>query len=153
MRWLPVCALLMVPTLADAQPAPPPVFKPGLGDMMTMMVQPRHTKLGLGGQAGNWAYAAYELHELQEAFDRAARISPKWRDFAVAETMESVTKEPMAALADAIKNANAAGFAKAYQDLTAACNTCHQAAKQGQIVIQIPTVSTFPDQDFRPAKQ
>jgi hypothetical protein len=36
---------------------------------MTMTVQPRHTKLGLAGREGNWPYAAYELHELQEAFD------------------------------------------------------------------------------------
>ena len=34
---------------------------------MTMTVQPRHTKLGLAGSAGNWPYAAYELHELEES--------------------------------------------------------------------------------------
>jgi hypothetical protein len=46
---------------------------------MTMTVQPRHTKLGLAGREGNWPYAAYELHELQEAFDRAVAMWPKWR--------------------------------------------------------------------------
>ena len=152
MRRLIVWLMMAAPAVGHAQ-TPPPVFKPGLGDMMTMMVQPRHTKLGLAGQAGNWAYASYELHELQESFDRVARNVPKWREFMVAETMASVTKDPMAALEDAIKNSNAAGFAKAYQDLTTACNQCHQAAKQGQIVIQVPAASPFPDQDFRPAQR
>ena len=61
--------------LGNAQPpASPPspapqAYKPGLGDLMTTTVKPRHTKLGIAGQEKNWAYAAYELHELQELFD------------------------------------------------------------------------------------
>jgi hypothetical protein len=58
------------------QGAAPQAYRPGLGDLMTMTVQPRHTKLGLAGQEKNWTYAAYELHELEEAFERAARV---WR--------------------------------------------------------------------------
>jgi hypothetical protein len=45
---------------------PPPTYRPGLGDLMTMTVQPRHIKLGLAGREKNWIYAAYELHELEE---------------------------------------------------------------------------------------
>ena len=62
---------------ATAQQKP---YSPGLGDLMTATVQPRHTKLGLAAREGNWPYAAYELHELKEAFDRAAKAWPKWRD-------------------------------------------------------------------------
>jgi hypothetical protein len=44
-------------------------------------------------------------------------------------------------------------FTKAYGDLTAACNACHQSADHPMIVIQVPTVSTsYPDQDFSPLK-
>lgn len=32
---------------------------------MTMVIQPRHLKLGLVGREKNWDYAAYELRELQ----------------------------------------------------------------------------------------
>ena len=36
-------------------PAPqPPTYRPGLGDLMTMTVQPRHIKLGLAGREKNW---------------------------------------------------------------------------------------------------
>ncbi|HSI02334.1 MAG TPA: hypothetical protein VLA02_17165, partial [Reyranella sp.] len=51
--------------LVNAQTTPQqPSYRPGLGDLMTMTVQPRHTKLGLAGQERNWTYAAYALHEL-----------------------------------------------------------------------------------------
>lgn len=39
-------------TPAPTTTAPQP-YRPGLGDLMTMTVQPRHTKLGLAGQEKN----------------------------------------------------------------------------------------------------
>ena len=120
---------------------------------MTMTVQPRHIKLGLAGREKNWAYAAYELHELEESFERVARHSPQWRKKPIADMMRSLTKEPMAALEQAIKSADASRFTTAYAQLTDSCNTCHQGAEVGMIVIRAPEASTFPDQDFRPAKR
>jgi hypothetical protein len=116
---------------------------------MTMTVQPRHIKLGLAGGEKNWAYAAYELHELEEAFERVSRQSPQWRRKPIADMMASVTKEPMTALDQAIKASNPAQFTTAYAKLTQACNTCHQSAEVGSIVIKMPDASPFPDQDFR----
>ena len=80
-----------LPIVAHAQGAgtsgnPPPAYRPGLGDLMTMTVQPRHLKLGLAGQERNWAFAAYALHELEESFERVARVWPKWHDIAIGET-------------------------------------------------------------------
>jgi hypothetical protein len=46
-----------------------------------------------------------------------------------------------------IKAWNSSRFAKAYADLTAACNACHQSAGHRMVVIQVPTVSAFPDQN------
>lgn len=131
------------------QPSPPPPYRPGLGDLMTMSVQPRHIKLGLAGREKNWPYAAYELHELEESFERAARIWPKWRSVAITETMRAMMQEPMIALSEAIKHGDSARFTPAYQALTEACNLCHQSADRGMIVIQVPQSSPFPDQDFR----
>src|SRR5215475_6106295 len=83
--------------LARAQaPAPAdtsPPYRPGLGDLMTMTVQPRHIKLALAGRQKNWTYAAYELHELEEAFDRVTRVWPQWRSVPITDMMTSV-KEP-----------------------------------------------------------
>jgi hypothetical protein len=117
---------------------------------MTMTVQPRHIKLAFAGREKNWAYADYELHELQEAFDRAARVWPQWRSLPIADMMTSVTKEPMTALSQAIKAADANKFSVAYKQLTDGCNTCHLATDRGIIAIQVPETSPFSDQDFRP---
>ena len=38
--------------------------------------------------------------------------------------------------------------AKAYDDLTSACNACHQATNHGVVVIRAPTDASLSDQDF-----
>jgi len=151
-------AVLSILSAANAQtPAPanaaPQSYRPGLGDLMTMTVQPRHTKLGLAGQEKNWAYAAYELHELEESFERAARVWPMYRTVSIADLIAATTKEPMEAVSAAIKGADAAKFVAAYGRLTETCNACHQTTGRGVVVIQVPKASPFPDQDFRPVKQ
>src|SRR5438445_12719286 len=101
---LPLLAVVLSAGISDVAAQQKP-YSPSLGDLMTMTVQPRHTKLGLAAREGNWPYAAYELHELKEAFDRAAKAWPKRRTFSISEMMASVTKEPMPALDQAIKAA------------------------------------------------
>jgi hypothetical protein len=115
----------------------------GLGELMTAFVQPRHIKLGLAGKEQNWPYASFELGELTEAFDDIAELVPKHDNLPIPEMIASTVKQPMEALDAAIK---------AYADLTSSCNACHQSASHPEIVIQVPTVSSFPDQDFRPQK-
>jgi hypothetical protein len=144
-------AILLLPIAASGQTAPSS-YHPGLGDLMTMTVQPRHIKLAFAGREKNWAYAAYELHELEEAFERAAHAWPQWQSVPIAEMIDSVTKEPLEAVSQAIKNADIDRFNAAYKQLTDACNACHQAANRAMIVIRVPELSSFPDQDFQPAK-
>jgi hypothetical protein len=127
-------------------------YRPGLGDLMTMTVQPRHLKLGLAGQEKNWAYAQYALHELEESLERIAKLVPKWRDIAIGETILATTKDPLDAVEQAIKAGDAAKFAAAYGRLTATCNACHQSSKVEMVVIQAPKSSPFANQDFRPIK-
>src|SRR5579863_930378 len=127
-------------------------YRPGLGDLMTAFVQPRHIKLGLAGNAQNWPYAAYELGELREAFDDVARLVPKHGTLAVPAAIAATVRPPLAALDAAIKARDQAAFATAYGELTASCNACHQSADHPMIVIQAPTGAAFPDQDFRPPK-
>lgn len=148
--WL-LLALLVVPRSGVAQNAPPaPSYRPGLGDLMTATIQPRHIKLAAGGRAKNWTYAAYEQHELQEAFERAAQTWPKWRNFPLAGMISTITRDPMEALEKAIKDQDEAAFTSAFTKLTGACDSCHQAAERGMIVIRVPDSSSFPDQEFNP---
>ncbi len=125
-------------------------YHPGLGELMTAFVQPRHIKLGLAGSELNWPYAAYELGELTETFDDVAKLVPKHDNLPIPEMIASTVKQPMAALDAAIRARDAAAFTKAYAELTASCNACHQSAGHPMIVIKVPTLSNFPDQDFRP---
>ena len=135
---LPLVALVLSAAIRDATAQQKP-YTPSLGDLAV--------------REGNWPYAAYELHELQQALDRATEAWPKWRDFSIAEIMPAVTKEAMAALDQATKASDPSRVTAAYEQLTAACNTCHRSADRGVIVIQSPTSSSFPDRDFRPVKQ
>jgi len=133
---------------ADGQAAPPP-YRPGLGDLMTTTVQPRHTKLGFAGREKNWTYAAYELRELEEAFDRLSVQWPQWQRVRIVELVETMIRDPLYDLGLAIKKKNETEYAAAYRKLTEACNACHQAAKRPFVVIQEPKDNMFPDQDFR----
>jgi hypothetical protein len=139
-------------TAAAQNAADPQPYRPGLGDLMTMTVQPRHIKIALGGRERNWAYARYELHELQEAFERVVRVWPKYRGLPLGGMIDAIVAGPMDELGKAIDGKDAAAFDAAYGKLTAGCDACHQAANVGQIVIKVPEASSFPDQDFRPPK-
>jgi hypothetical protein len=134
-------------TAPESQAAPPP-YRPGLGDLMTTTVQPRHTKLGFAGREKNWTYAAYELRELEEAFDRLSVQWPQWQRVRIVELVETMIRDPLYELGLAIKEKNETDYAVAYRKLTEACNACHQAARRPFVVIQEPKDNTYPDQDF-----
>jgi hypothetical protein len=140
-----VAGALIGPSLATAQQPHPAA----VGDLMTAFVQRRHIKLGLAGSEQNWPYAAYELNQLRETFADLAEILPKYRDLSIPDMITSTVKEPLAALKRAIMAKDGNQFTAAYGQLTAACNACHQSYDRAVIVIQAPTGSTFPDQDFR----
>lgn len=141
---------LALPVAAAAQTPPP--YRPGLGDLMTATVQPRHLKLGLAGQEKNWPYATYEWHELEEALERVAKQVPKWRDLDIGQLMSATVKQPLEELEAAIKARDGQRFDAAYRQLTDACNACHKSANLGVIVIKVPDTSAFPNQDFRATK-
>jgi hypothetical protein len=139
--------------LAQTPAAPAPrAYRPSLGDLMLTTIQPRHAKLGLAGQEKNWALAAHALHELEESFETAAEVWPMHGKTNMAELMPATTKGPLEAVSQAIRSADAAKFAAAYGQLTATCNACHVSTDHAAIVIQAPRASSFPNQDFRPAK-
>jgi predicted secreted protein len=140
---------LTVGAQAPSDNAPPP-YRPSLADLMTTTVQPRHVKLAFAGREKNWVFAAYELKQLTDAFDRLSIQWPQWRQQGIVELVETIVRDPLFDLDIAIKNKDDAKFAEGYRQLTDACNACHQAALQTPIVIQDPKEAMFPDQDFRP---
>jgi hypothetical protein len=141
------------PQAAPAAPAVPAVPYPmTMGDMMSTLVQPRHTKLGLAGQAQNWPVAGYAVGEIRQAFAGIAKALPKYRGYPVGELADAALSQPLNALADAIRLQDPQKFAVAYSQLTAGCNACHAALFHSFVVIKAPDAAAFPDQKFAPGQ-
>jgi len=120
----------------------------GLGEIMTV-TQMRHGKLWFAGNARNWRLAEYELDELEEGFDDVIKYHPALDGLPIASLLNAFTNQPVADLKDAIESKNDQRFSDAFSELTAACNSCHQAVNREYIVITTPSVSPVINQRYR----
>lgn len=120
-------------------------YVPHLGDIMGA-TQLRHFKLAFAGKLRNWELAAYELDQIKVSFQDAATLYP-----GIPITDMTVVEEPVRLLSEAIQQKNPKTFSAAFAELTAACNSCHQAIGRDFIVVQVPTSSPFSNQIFEPA--
>jgi hypothetical protein len=124
-------------------------FKPGLGEIMAQS-STRHAKLWFAGQAQNWSLAEYEIDELREGFDDAAKFHPTHKEIKtplpqlIASTMDS----PINALEQAVKAKDLTQFNRQFDKLTAACNACHSMTDFGFNVVTRPHFNPFANQDF-----
>ena len=84
-------------------PSPPAPYMMTMGDLMNTLVQPRHAKLGLAGQARNWPLAGYALVEIRQAFAGIVKAQPTFRGLPVAELVDAALKEPLDAVDAAIR--------------------------------------------------
>src|SRR5260221_12265664 len=71
--------------------------------MMIATIQPRHRRLWQAAQQKNWAFAAYELGNLQGAFKRLGQAHPSEHDMSLPEMISSVTDQPFTELGTAIR--------------------------------------------------
>jgi hypothetical protein len=124
-------------------------FKPGLDDLMNMLVQPRHLKLWAAGQQHNWSLAAFQLRELRNAFDRIAATIPKYTNIDLGPTFINIMDSQVRAVNGAISSQNPGLFMTAFGDLTEACNSCHEALNLAILKVKVPEVTGFPNQDFK----
>jgi hypothetical protein len=132
---------------ADAEPAP---FNPQMAALMSMLIQPRHAKLGLAGKAENWPLAGYALKELKQGFLVAARAVPRWKGLPVPDLFDAAVSQPLALLDFAIKAQEPHQFAEGYARLTTGCNACHATTDHAFVVIKAPdSAAAFSNQDFQ----
>jgi hypothetical protein len=136
---------------AISEPAKP--YEPGLIEFMAH-VQSHHIKIWLAGNARNWELADYQVDELKELLEDIAKRVPVYKEVPVGKMIEAITMPPIEEVEAAIKARDGKAFASAFDKLTAACNSCHEAANRGFIVIQRPTTaSAFPNQSFAPKRK
>jgi len=62
---------------------------------MTTTVQPRHVKLAFAGREKNWVFAAYELKQMNDSFDRLSVQWPVWRQQPMVELVETIVRDPL----------------------------------------------------------
>jgi hypothetical protein len=119
-------------------------YVPTLGDIMGA-TQLRHFKLWYAGKLRNWELAAYELGQIKDSYNEAARL---YQNIPIEKI--NMIDQPLIALDSAIKARDGARFGSAFANLTSNCNGCHEAAHVGFIAVQIPTASPFSNQSFMP---
>ena len=86
---------------AGAQPARES-YEPGLGEFM-VATQLRHAKLWFAGKRNNWDLAAYEIDEIKEGLEDAARLHPSFDGVPVAEMIKSIIDPRIAELEKAVR--------------------------------------------------
>ncbi len=138
-------------TLVPSQDLPKS-YLPGLGEFMGR-IQADHAKLWLAGEARNWELAGYQLGELKEVFSDVQDLVPHYQNIPVGEMIDAIITDTVTDLEGAIATRDFSKFSASFDKLTAACNSCHQAANRAYIAIRRPTQSNFSNQDFSPAKR
>jgi hypothetical protein len=152
MRRIVITAIILTASIlfAAAQPAMQP-YKPGLGEFMTA-TQLRHAKLWFAGKDSNWDLAAYEIDEIKEGLEDAARLHPTFDGVPVAEMIKTIINPRIERLEKAVEGKNSTQFIAAFDELTNGCNSCHAGASKPFIHIQRPTEPPLTNQNFAPVK-
>jgi hypothetical protein len=116
-----------------------------LGDMMAIM-QLRHAKLWYAGILKNWALADYQLGQLIADFKEFYASVPA--------SDATVTDKLAAQIGESIKAKDSKKFAASFAQMTAACNSCHEATGRAFIRIRtLPHPSPYSNQVFRPWRE
>jgi hypothetical protein len=145
-RLVSIAALLLSFGIAPMVVAQSEAYVPALAEIMSA-AQWRHIKLWFAGKHANWELASYELRQVRASLEDAASYYHR-----IPVEYVNATVEPVLAIAAAIEAKDSVRFIKGYNELTAACNACHEGVGRGFIVIQVPTASPFSDQSFAPPR-
>jgi len=140
-----VAGCLLIASASGAQETSPSEGNDvNIGDVMTFQ-QERHLKLWLAGRGGNWPLADYEIGKLKDGFADIDRLIG-------GDTVGNAVGAPIAAIEKAIESKNKDSFVRAFDQLTAGCNSCHRTLDHAFIVIQRPEASPYGNQSFAPPK-
>lgn len=121
-----------------------------LGQQM-LELQIRHARLWYAGQGDNWTLAMFQLSEFREALDGVVEANgehPSMQPQRLAEVLPAMMGPALKSLQLAVDKRDRAAFAAAYDQLTAACNACHEAASFGFNRFQRPRTPLLDNQQY-----
>lgn len=87
---------------------------------MNAFIQPRHIKLWLAGQSGDWTFVDYERDNIW-AFARIVAAVPSYKGLSNSSLVAAFVTPQLAALGDAVNARDRAAFVRAYGALTNGC--------------------------------
>jgi hypothetical protein len=145
-----IAVFMFAPVMAEEIPfATPPYSRnpseSAVGTLANIMaiIQLRHIKVWFAGKAKNWDLLNYEAQKLENDFIAAALF---YRTLPVDNV--ALVAKPLRGLMEAAKKKDYSLHAKAFDELTAGCNSCHVAGQVAYIHIQVPKSSPFSDQSY-----
>ena len=145
--FLILISMLVPATAAEDVPFATPPFpsEPAVATLANIManIQLRHIKLWSIGKAKNWDLLNYEAEKLEKDFYVASGF---YRSLPIDNI--TLVAQPLRRLMEAANKKDHALYVKAFDELTAGCNSCHQAGQVGYIRIQVPKASPFSNQNF-----
>jgi hypothetical protein len=113
-----------------------------LGDIMGK-IQWRHIKLWKAIENKNWPLVNYEVGQMRDSFLDAALLYHN-----IPAELVIAADQPLVSIQEGAKSKDLMKSKRGYANLTAACNSCHQAGQVGFIRIESPSTSPFSDQKF-----
>lgn len=120
-------------------------YQQSISDIMALQQQ-RHIKLWFAGRGGNWPLADYEIDALKGGFDDLDKQLG-------GSTVRDAVGAPISALEKAVEAKDRAAFTRAFDQLSAGCNSCHHTLDHAFIVIRRPMVLPYSDQSFAARKK
>lgn len=136
--------------VAQLQQQIPP---PELGQQM-LELQIRHDRLWWAGEAGNWTLAYFMVGELGEAMrgiEQTNGEAPEMQPEKLSDLMPSIMNPAIKGVQAALAKQDKAAFAKAYDQLSASCNACHEVAGNTFLIIQRPQTRLLDNLRYAPA--
>lgn len=121
-------------------------YKPGFGDLMGI-IQTHHAKLWYAGTNQNWKLAEFEIHEIEETFEKISELHGD--RYNASQLIPAFILPFLESTEKAARSKDIMAFKDRYAQLTTGCNNCHANAGFGFIVIQTPTEPAFTNQDFK----
>ena len=120
---------------------------PGQATAMTQVAY-NFNNLWFAAHAENWPLAQFYAGETRVRLRWALRITPVRKistgDLELQPYLDTLEKEPLAKVMEAITAKNVAQLETAYRATLEACHACHTASEKPYLALQVPTAPAEP---------